>query len=463
MGVAEEFRSKTGQPGNSHTVIWYNQPIAEFCFDQSGEILWRGFTDDAYRNLFRHTPGSDVPQFLVNLLPENAVFEILDQMKQHQYISSGIRFLSNFRIVSGSSNDLHAHFASLGNDYIYGELSDYTDKQGVFTGVNTAPLPESLDQEALSNFAAEQWKNRRLPRFSGAEIKIPVHLSEDGELSISTGLPFTHIMKFPVEGPQAAWGVNEWMCMQLSEAIGLPTPSHAMVPLEGFDWPAYIVERFDITKKPEGKDTEYLVEQDFCTLCEKQPKDKDVGSVESIAKVMKATSEDWPEDREILLKRIMLSWLVNDGDMHRKNLSMLYNFNPETNDFTARSAPTYDVTSEIYEDCNFCLTLGGKKIINPKSLTAFATQSLGFSKDEAQNIFNEVYKSINEAAQNIIHDPPELIESNPECMHAIGRIVTIVAERSEKMGYEPPEFERTKRIIPNIPKRIGQNLPMKYM
>lgn len=457
MGVSEEFGQKNLPPGGCNTLLWYDQPIAEFCFDENGGIHWRGFLEDKYRNLFRHTPGSDVPQFLVNLLPENAVFEILDQMKQQQYISSGIRFLSNLRIISASSKDLRAHFSSLGNDYIYGELSDYTNEQGIFTGVNATPLPDSLEQSALSNFAAEQWRDRRLPRFSGAEIKIPVHLAEDGELSISTGLPFTHIMKFPVEGPQAAWGVNEWMCMQLSKAIGLPTPDHAMVPLEGFDWPAYIVERFDITKKPEGENKKFLVEQDFCTLSEMKPKEKGIGSLESIAKVIKSTSANWAEDKELFLKRIMVSWLVNDGDMHRKNLSMLYNFDPESGDFTARFAPTYDVTSEIYQDCHFCLSLGGKKVINHKSLMAFAKGSLGFSEDEAQAIFDNVYKSINEAAQDIMHNPPELIVSNPESMHTIGRIATIVAQRSEKMGYQPPEFEKTPPMKLNTSLRVGRS------
>lgn len=456
MAIIDEFQnqntSSMDEPaaaGNTHSLFWYGKAVGEFSFSEDGHVVWGKFLDDKYENFFTTRRKDGTPQFLANLIPDSNVFETLNQMKQEEYITSGLRFLSNFRIVEGNADGLSEQFWAQYVDQIHGRLADYRDEDGLFNGQYAGPLPINFKEDTLNEFAAQCWKDRRLPRFSGMEIKIPVHLSHDGQISSASENSFTHILKFPVEGLQAPWGVNEWMCMQLSQAAGLETAECALVDLGVGEWPAYLVERFDIGTKDEQDPNIFLLEQDFCTLCRKYPDQRMGGSLEEIAKATKNVSSDWQADAEALLKRTVLSWLVNDEDMHRKNIGMLFHYNHEQGQATGRFAPTFDVTSEIHkvpEESQTVLAIGGKKKLNEKLLIRFGEQSLGFSPEQTKKIVQDMCREVTGKALEIWENPPDIVEKNAQSLHAVGRIATIVCERSKTLGFEPPEIEPVDRI-----------------
>ena len=451
--IANTFGQGCDEGFECFTVFWHGDPVGEFSFDRDGIIHWQGFLNDKYAEFLEIDEQTGVPIFLTNLLPENKVFELLDQMQQKDYIAKGIRFLSNLRIAPGRAKDLKHSFHQKQDDVLTAKLEDFTDSDGTFKGrYASSAVPQNLDQDTLSLFVAQYWKDRNLPRFSGAEIKIPVNLNPDGDVTLAgESKSFTHILKFPVKGHYAAWGVNEWMCMELSDAVGLQTAPHALIDIGVGNWPAYIVERFDIHDKDSVDNGRvFLAEQDFCTLCHLPPSEKFSGTLESVAKAVKSHSSDWEADREVLFKRILLSWLVGDVDMHRKNLAMMFEYNNETGETTAKMAPTYDVTSEIYRPGNMPLLMSGKTVINQKSALRFATQCLGMSREDAYDILEHMCQQAADRALEIQENPPKSAIDNDECMYAIDRIVNNVCDRVKTLGFTPPEFKRTP--VQNAPK-----------
>ena len=468
LAIIDEFQSQndtgaSGQEsaGNTHSLFWYGKAIGEFSFDEDGKVVWGKFLDEKCENFFTTRRNDGTPQFLANLIPDSNVFETLNQMKQEEYISAGLRFLSNFRIVEGKADGLCEQFWAQYVDQIYGRLEDYRDEDGLFNGSYAGPIPLDFKEGTLNEFAAQCWQDRRLPRFSGMEVKIPVHLSHEGRISLASDNSFTHILKFPVEGLQAPWGVNEWMCMQLSEAAGLKTAESALVDLGVGEWPAYLVERFDIGTKDEQDPNVFLLEQDFCTLCSKYPDQRMYGSLEEISKAVRSVSSDWEADAEALLKRTILSWLVNDEDMHRKNMGMLFRYNNQTGQALGEFAPTFDVTSEIHkvpDESQTVLTIGGKIKLNKKLLVKFGEQSLGFPPEKTQNIINEMCRDVTARALELWENPPSIAEANKQSLHCIGRIATITCERSKTLGFEPPGMEPVDRIkFPNNLQRKAEN------
>ena len=53
------------------------------------------------------------------------------------------------------------------------------------------------------------------------------------------------------------------------------------------------------------------------------PRDKYTGTMERVARAVRALSTSPDEDIMTLLRRALFAWLIGDGDMHLKNMAML--------------------------------------------------------------------------------------------------------------------------------------------
>ena len=143
---------------------------------------------------------------------------------------------------------------------------------------------------------------------------------------------------------------NENCCMDIAQDLGIEVPPHCLLPLTDGTL-AYIVKRFD------RRDTEKIHQEDFVQILGK--KDKYQGSLEQIGKKLKEISPVPGLDGQLFFERVVLNFLIGNGDAHFKNYSVLYH-----EDNGIRLSPAYDIVCSalvIPNEGDSALTLNGKK------------------------------------------------------------------------------------------------------
>ena len=426
-------------------LYWYGDKVGSFNLTQDG-VDWQGYSDDKYRNMFVCREEDGAPQFLVNLHPDNAVFKMIGNGHQKEFISSGLRYLSNLSISSDACKCPGAQ-----KDVLKGKLEDFTRDHEFIGNLSMDFKVESIEPDKLAKQVSKYWSNRGLSRFSGAEIKLPASLSEDGTLQTPSGdQEFTHLIKFPSTGGQEGWGVNEWMCLEISRRIGLETAEASLLKFDENLPPALVVERFDIPKSAEDDNNRYLI-QDFCSLAGIDSvsgfdamSGRTAGNMEEIGRTMSQYSKDPEQDYKTLIKRTLLSWVLGDNDMHRKNFSMLFEGASDEASFSQASlAPVYDVTSEVWrqpQEHNMVLPLSGKtKGLKEQSFVNLA-KNYGIDEDDARGLIRETVETIAKEAVNIANNLPDIAQQSPEGLFNAGRIATFAVNMARRWGYETPEW-----------------------
>jgi len=142
---------------------------------------------------------------------------------------------------------------------------------------------------------------------------------------------------------------NETCCMDLAAALDIAVPPHCLLPLKD-DTLAYVVKRFD--RSGEQK----IHQENFYQILEK--KDKYAGSLEEIGKKLKTISAVPGLDVQLFFERVVLNFLIGNGDGHLQNYSISYTSNG------VRLAPAYDLVCTklvIPGEEDSALTLHGKR------------------------------------------------------------------------------------------------------
>lgn len=158
--------------------------------------------------------------------------------------------------------------------------------------------------------------------------------------------PSTHIFKLPLglvgnmRADMHTSVENEWLCMQLLAAFGIPVASTAMGTFNGQR--ALIVERFDRRLARDGKWWLRLPQEDMCQafgLASSRKYESDGGP--GIVQIMELLRQsEQPEDRATFFKTQLLFWLLAATDGHAKNFSI--HIEPAGR---FRLTPIYDVLS----------------------------------------------------------------------------------------------------------------------
>lgn len=142
---------------------------------------------------------------------------------------------------------------------------------------------------------------------------------------------------------------NENCCMDITEALDIDVPLHCLLTLTDGSL-AYIVKRFD------RRGEEKIHQEDFYQILRKT--DKYAGSLEEIGKSLKEISAIPGLDVQLFFERVVLSFLLGNGDAHSKNFSISYY--PDG----IRLSPAYDIVSSklvIPREEDSALTLNAKK------------------------------------------------------------------------------------------------------
>lgn len=142
---------------------------------------------------------------------------------------------------------------------------------------------------------------------------------------------------------------NENCCMDIAMALEVDVPPHCLLPLTDGTL-AYVVKRFDRMGK------EKIHQEHFSQILEK--KDKYAGSLEEIGKKLQDMSAVPGLDGQLFFERVVLNFLIGNGDAHFQNYSMTYKGE------SVRLAPAYDLVCTklvIPGEEESALTLHGKR------------------------------------------------------------------------------------------------------
>ncbi|MCD9006336.1 HipA domain-containing protein [Luteimonas sp. XNQY3] len=233
---------------------------------------------------------------------------------------------------------------------------------------------------------------------AGAQHKLPV-VELDGRLWEPVGrAASSHLLKPDHERrddyPHSA--ANEWFCMRLADACGLPVPR---VSLRRVPEPVYLVRRFD--RIGEGLDARRRHALDACQLL----------SLDRIYKYSQARVERLVElvdrcRRPAATRLALLRWhcfnlLIGNGDAHLKNLSVLVG--PDGIEL----APHYDLLSTAvyapagWGSAEIVIPTGGEQLlarIGRAQVLAFAA-ALGVPERVANRHVQALIDAIPQAAQ----------------------------------------------------------------
>ncbi|MDQ2822583.1 MAG: type II toxin-antitoxin system HipA family toxin [Pseudomonadota bacterium] len=141
--------------------------------------------------------------------------------------------------------------------------------------------------------------------------------------------PTTHIFKLPigmVGGKRADFTTsvdNEWLCLQLFKAYGLPT-AHAEIATFGSQR-VLIVERFDRVLSKNGRQLYRRVQEDFCQATGTSPLlkyESDGGPGLKDMFTLLQQSEQVAADMHTLMASQLLFWMLRAPDGHAKNFSI---------------------------------------------------------------------------------------------------------------------------------------------
>lgn len=169
---------------------------------------------------------------------------------------------------------------------------------------------------------------------------------------------------------------NENLCMNIAVDYGIEIPPHGLLPLLD-NRLAYVVKRFDRLE-----DGSKLQQEDFQQLL--QTDDKYSGSYERIADFVKRYSAVPGLDLIRLFERVLLFFVLANGDAHLKNYSLLrrekvgYEFSPAYDIMNSRV-----VLPEEQEE--MCLSVRGKKNrLSRKDFIDFA-EHIGLTSKQSEN------------------------------------------------------------------------------
>ncbi|MDH3974032.1 MAG: HipA domain-containing protein [Deltaproteobacteria bacterium] len=186
---------------------------------------------------------------------------------------------------------------------------------------------------------------------SGVQPKLSVHLDRKRKILDVVEEGGNYILKPQVERFKSL-PENENLCMNIAEALAIETPPHGLLMFSEGDF-CYMVKRFD--RLPDGG---RLPQEDFQQLTGIE--DKYAGSMEKAGKALLRYSEAPGLDMILLFERLLLFFLLGNGDAHLKNFSLL-----KKPDLGYRLSPIYDIVNSRLvipaEQEEMSLSINGKR------------------------------------------------------------------------------------------------------
>ena len=179
----------------------------------------------------------------------------------------------------------------------------------------------------LADISQEAQKLAGKLSISGVQPKLSVKLDKKQNMLIVVNEGGEYILK-PQTPAFAHIPENEQCCMDIAQELNIDVPPHCLIPLRDKSL-AYAVKRFDREKGTK------IHQEDFAQILEENDKYK--GSVEQIGRKLKDISSAPGYDAQLLFERVVLNFILGNGDAHLKNYSISYKGD------NRRLSPAYDV------------------------------------------------------------------------------------------------------------------------
>jgi serine/threonine-protein kinase HipA len=344
FGIAEAAEIRLAEP-EATELYFYGWRVGRLAYLGGGEYQ---FTYDAKWPvpLSRELPvtpgevsyeGRGMPAFFENCLPEGWTESIvlasnkLSRDDLFGVLSTTRKYLSNLTLRPLGIPD-----AELALDALDLRLADLPR-----TRPGTVRAFERIGDEPADPALWRRTRRDGPLRLSGVQAKLPVSfVAGDPHPVLTIGdlrHPCTHILKVPAhEHPGLI--ENEWATMELARRIGLPVAPVAMVefqPESRYRGRSLLIERYDIPAREAlergGAELWLPLQEDACSLLLLRRDEKYGTSMERIAAALAEVGlspEVGGDGLWRFFQVVLFSWMVGNGDLHAKNVSVLRLFRP---------------------------------------------------------------------------------------------------------------------------------------
>jgi serine/threonine-protein kinase HipA len=347
--------------------------------------------------------GPGLPPFLDNLLPEGwaesrlrAVHHIA-RNDAFGLLKTTPKYLSNLTM---RADDFDA--GALRYDRLDVRLRDIAPDP-----VERLPVQETIGEAPDARSLWLELKRRGATRLSGVQRKLPVRLERAGfgrdrcSLTLAgVSRSGSHILKF-MAPDDPGLVQNEWATMELARRVALTVAAVRQVsfqPDSAFPTPGLLVERFDVPEEREP--AQIVLLEDAASLLGLRREDKYRTSMERIQDAIAEAGAD----RSQLLEFVALaafSWLVGNGDLHAKNVSILRAYRPGTlgagpEPTGVRLSPAYDLvnTAVLIPGDLFAVPVNGRENnLRRRDFHALATRP-GLAAAEVDARIDEVVRGL---------------------------------------------------------------------
>ena len=202
---------------------------------------------------------------------------------------------------------------------------------------------------SLKDISREAQKLTGKLSISGVQPKLSVKLDKKQNILIPVAEGGEYILK-----PQTPTFLNipenEQCCMDIAKELDINIPLHCLIPLKDKSL-AYLIKRFDREKGVK------IHQEDFGQILEQVDKYK--GSLEQIGRRLKEISSAPGYDTQLLFERVVLNFILGNGDAHLKNYSISYKSKDNI-----RLTPAYDIVCSklvLPDEEDSAVTINGKK------------------------------------------------------------------------------------------------------
>ncbi|MCL1079272.1 type II toxin-antitoxin system HipA family toxin [Parashewanella spongiae] len=299
--------------------------------------LWQseGFAISPHLSLDNQHSSEVAYNFLDNALPEGEARKLLAE-------NLGISEKNVYSQVRVIGNDLAGAVTFLPS-------SEKEQNQPSFRILEEEELITRLDNK--EEFGLLTWDDQPRLSVAGVQDKLNVFIDENGNIGFGDGsLCSTHILKFEKRNCHNLV-LNEFFCMKLSSAVGLPT---ADVEYRHFGpHPSLIVKRFD---RKYDADSNKVMRRHVIDVCQalNLPRDykyernlgdgRDVQHIRDGASLVKLFEFTEHMSSPIESKQWLINWqlfnlMISNYDSHGKNVSLFFDRN------NARFTPAYDLVN----------------------------------------------------------------------------------------------------------------------
>ena len=259
---------------------------------------------------------------------------------------------------------------------------------------------------------------------AGAQEKIAVRVSGDRiSVPLREALS-THILK-PESGHFPGLIFNEWLCLELARATGIPTAKAQIRKVEGIDF--LLVERYDRVLLQSGGSGQYerLHQEDFCQamgiVSERKYQAEGGPSLKQCFDLLRDVSSAPVIDLQRLLDAVIFNFVIGNNDGHGKNFAIIYNTH---GGYTARFSPLYDLICTIYYpelSQKMAMKIGGEYLterVFPRHFEKLA--------EEARLAKPLVRRRVGELAASLLDSLKKIEVKNP----VAAEVARIIGERS---------------------------------